>query len=82
LQGVNLEGLNLKECDLHEVNIANTQFVEANLQGADLRGVLGINCDKLDGAKNLATAYRDVDFGCGAAIPEPPKSDKETRKHK
>ena len=69
LRGANLSGANLKGAHLEGSNLFKVLIDGADLKEADLRGVRFLQCPQLESARNWASAYRDQDLACGAAIP-------------
>lgn len=90
LQGAKLQGADLRLADMQladlrgailgiEIPLIGSVFKVANLSGvylksADLRGVLGINCEQLTQARDWDESYRDEHLSCGEPIPPSPAS--------
>ena len=68
--GTNLAGANLSDANLTDANLTGANLSLANLNGTDLRGAIGLNCEKLATATNWQYAFRDPEFSCGKPIPE------------
>jgi hypothetical protein len=79
---VNFNELILKGADLRGADITTTVFGNATLYDADLRGAIGLSCDKLKSVENLQTVHRDLDYSCKYDFPESPQDDARRNKFK
>lgn len=59
LNGANLASTNMKNVDLKWSQVSNVNWSYAKLQGADLRGIIGLNLDSLTKAINWPFALFD-----------------------
>lgn len=65
-----LAGARLYEAKFSGALVSGANFSDADLQYADLRGVLEMTCEQLTSARNWQSAYRAPELACGAPVPD------------
>jgi hypothetical protein len=75
LRGTNLSGANLSVAHLDGANFFKAVLDGADLVGAYLNGAQFLNCAQLLVTRNWQSAFRDDEFACGAATPDPKLSE-------
>ena len=70
LTEADLEKSDLRGAVLRGADLTNAELEETELAEADLRGAIGLTCKELQTAEDWSLACRDVDFACGADLPE------------